>query len=344
MFPYLKKDIENRFVEFPEKLDENYAQGTSYDDYLAGMWILLSEGQLSFKNENPSASPKEIINMAFDPIPDPTPEELLSRAKGSKFDELNRYDFRKIYLDGTDAWTSDKLTVKDNCDRSDTVEFAGSIYPSSHVRLFVDKQSNYEDMCGSVYKTLYTAIEEADTVEAVESVEIKGFPEVINMTNAELEAEVKEKTESSVEYQAVMFSRMMINTPTMAASILPSDALRVKKLYPVWGEYGAEMGKEVTPGFRFNHGEDLYEVVLQHTLSSEWAPGVGTDNLYKVVQEEHSGTMDDPIPWKYNMVLEKDKYYIDKGAKYVCVRDSINPMPYANLSDLVNGGFVVLIN
>ena len=97
MFAYLKKDIENRFVEFPEKLDENYAQGTSYDDYLAGMWIPLSEGQLSFKNENPSASPKEIINMAFDPIPDPTPEELLLRAKRSKFDELNRYDFRKIF-------------------------------------------------------------------------------------------------------------------------------------------------------------------------------------------------------------------------------------------------------
>lgn len=344
MYAYLKKDIKDRFIEYTERLDENYAQGSSYEDYLAGLWIPLDEYQLLFKNENPDASPKEIINMELDPIPVPTPEELLREAKRGKYEDLNKYNFRRIMLDGVNAWTVNKLEMKDNCERNETVEFAGSIYPASSVKLLIDKQSNYEEMCRSTYETIHTSIDEADTVEAVEAVEIAGFPEVISVTNEELSAEVKKKTESSVEYQAVMFSRMMVNTPTMAASILPNDALKIKNLYPTWDSYGAEMGKEVFAGFRFNHEEDLYEVVLQHTLSSEWVPGVGTDNLYKVVQEEHSGTLEDPIPWKYNMVLEEGKYYTDKGVKYICVLDSVNPMPFDNLQDLIEGGFVEIVD
>ncbi len=344
MYTYLKKDTKKKYIEFPEILDENYPQGSSYEDYLANMWIPLSEEQLAFRSENPDASPKEVINKALDPVPEPTPEELLWRAKSEKQKELDEYNFRQAFLDGVQAWTTNKLEVRDSCERNETVEFAGSIYPSDSVKLFIDKQSDYEDICADAYNTLKTSIDEADTVKAVEAIKITGFPEVINTTNEELGAEVKKKTESSVGYQAVMFSRMMVNTPTMAASVPSNDALKIKGLYPVWGEEGAKMGKKVFAGFRFNHNEDLYEVIQEHSLSAEWVPGVGTESLYKVVQEEHSGAIDDPIPWKYNMTLENGKYYTDKGVKYICTRDSINPMPYENLADLINGGFVAVVD
>lgn len=64
-------------------------------------------------------------------------------------------------------------------------------------------------------------------------------------------------------------------------------------------------------------------------------PGVGTESLYMVVVEDHKGTLDDPIPYSGNMVLEKDKYYVQDDIVYKCTRDSINPL-YNNLKDLIN--------
>ena len=55
-----------------------------------------------------------------------------------------------------------------------------------------------------------------------------------------------------------------------------------------------------------------------------------------VVQEKHSGTIDDPIPWVYNSILENGKYYIDKEIKYLCIRDSGIPLAYENLADCIS--------
>ena len=125
------------------------------------------------------------------------------------------------------------------------------------------------------------------------------------------------------------------DTPMTAA-----QSLKNKKYYPQWKDI---IGKPVDTGFRFNEGETMYEVLQPHTLSAEWIPGEGTESLYKVVQEEHEGTKDDPIPWQLNMELYEGKYYTDKGVKYLCIRDSGMGLSFA-LADLVSGGFVQVVN
>ena len=125
------------------------------------------------------------------------------------------------------------------------------------------------------------------------------------------------------------------DTPMTAA-----QSLKNKKYYPQWKDI---IGKPVDTGFRFNEGETMYEVIQPHTISAEWIPGTGTESLYKVVQEEHEGTKDDPIPWQLNMELYNGKYYTDKGVKYLCVRDSGMGLSFA-LADLVSGGYVEIVN
>ena len=125
------------------------------------------------------------------------------------------------------------------------------------------------------------------------------------------------------------------DTPMTAA-----QSLKNKKYYPQWKDI---IGKPVDTGFRFNEGETMYEVIQPHTISAEWIPGTGTESLYKVVQEEHEGTKDDPIPWQLNMELYNGKYYTDKGVKYLCIRDSGMGLSFA-LADLVSGGFVQVVN
>ena len=53
-----------------------------------------------------------------------------------------------------------------------------------------------------------------------------------------------------------------------------------------------------------------------------------------MIDEEHKGTVNDPIPYSGNMALENGKYYEQGGVVYLCTRDSINPL-HAALSELV---------
>ena len=120
------------------------------------------------------------------------------------------------------------------------------------------------------------------------------------------------------------------------AWLTAEQALEKKAYFPKWGD---EIGKEHYAGFRFQYGGTLYEVIQPHTFAAEWVPGTGTESLYKVVQVEHEGSIEDPIPWEHNMELVEGLYYTDKGVLYLCIRDSGIALSY-DLADLVSGGYV----
>lgn len=167
--------------------------------------------------------------------------------------------------------------------------------------------------------------------------------------------QVTEEERKEMEAQAALFGSQEI-TPSYLAQVdtlmagiaeringthmTAAQSLKNKKYYPQRKDI---IGKPVDTGFRFNEGETMYEVIQPHTISAEWVPGKGTESLYKVVQEEHEGTADDPIPWQLNMELYEGKYYTDKGVKYLCIRDSGMGLSFA-LADLVSGGFVQVVN
>ena len=351
-FWYINREVTGFYVGLNEELDpESNVIVDTYEKYInddPSPWIKLSEGQIDFKKNNPNASIKEVIDMQLTPIPEPTPEELLRQAKVDKVNEIQKYGFRQYFLDDKNIWTENRIYIKDACSRKGQVELYGVTYPSAVMEYVMDDMSNYNDVCEDRVHLLTNQANNSETVEEVEAIQVNGFPEVINTTQGIIAAKVEAKTEGSIETQAVSFSRMMINTPTMAAYISPNDALSVQQLYPIWGEQCAELGKIVSVGFRFNYrpNEDveytLYEVIQEHALSENWKPDTGTESLYKVVQEEHAGTLEDPIPWKLNMELKNGLYYTDKDVLYKCIRDSGQGMSF-NLADLVSGGYVEVV-
>ena len=120
-----------------------------------------------------------------------------------------------------------------------------------------------------------------------------------------------------------------INTYGLTAS----EALRVKDRYPEW-----EVGIDVVKGYKYQYGEDLWEVLQGHKTQENWKPSLETSSLWKRVDEEHAGTKDDPIPYVPPMEIFKDKYYTQSKVLYKCIRDSGQPLSH-NLSDLV-GNYV----
>lgn len=109
-------------------------------------------------------------------------------------------------------------------------------------------------------------------------------------------------------------------------------ALAVAALYPAWG--GLLTGTELAAGMRIQHNGHLYRVITPHMVNPDWEPGVGTESLYARIDEVHSGTEDDPIPYEGNMALVVGLHYSQGGAVYLCVRDTVNPVYHA-LADLV---------
>ena len=109
------------------------------------------------------------------------------------------------------------------------------------------------------------------------------------------------------------------------------DALAVKDIYPAWDSL---IGQTVNADFKLTYDGKLYKVIQAHTVQADWIPGVGTESLYAVIDEGHTGAEDDPIPYDGNMELFEGLHYVQNGVTYRCTRNSEQPVYHA-LSDLV---------
>lgn len=115
--------------------------------------------------------------------------------------------------------------------------------------------------------------------------------------------------------EAIAFRKQIDN---VALSVGDQTAVKNKDLYPEWNPNG----HAYKMGDRFRNGGLLYKVKQAHTSQADWIPGQRTESLYEVIDVEHAGTIEDPIPYHVNMEVFKDKYYTEDGIKYKCTRDS----------------------
>lgn len=114
------------------------------------------------------------------------------------------------------------------------------------------------------------------------------------------------------------------------------ESLELAAYFPKW-----EADKAMPLGYKVSYEDSLFEVIQPHTSQADWTPKVAK-SLFKVVQEEADGSINDPIDWESGMVLEEGKYYMDGDVMYKATRDSGNPL-YYSLSDLVDT-YVEVIN
>jgi hypothetical protein len=156
--------------------------------------------------------------------------------------------------------------------------------------------------------------------------------EVAAMEAEQHKYELAEKTRPfTAEEVNVMLIAQQINT----LSVDDNTALRMVEFYPQWAENTA-----YTAGYKVQWDGKLWRCIQGHTAIAGWEPE-NTASLWEQINETHSGTVDDPIPYEGNMALEKGKHYVQDGVIYLCNRDTVNPV-YNALSDLV-GLYVVKV-
>ena len=128
----------------------------------------------------------------------------------------------------------------------------------------------------------------------------------------------------------------------------PVEALEVLDWFPQWGvDEGFKAGDTITKGQKFKYDGKLWAVLQDHTILEHYYPSINTASLYVEVTPEYNekgeelGTLDNPIPYDGNMILENGKYYIQEGTIYKCNRDT-GIAVYHALRDLV-GLYVELV-
>ena len=90
---YIQKQI--NFWPIEEVLPASYKTGTTLEEFEDGAYLLLNEEQEKYHNDYPEASPLECWYMALTPEPQPTPEELLWRARDAKRQEIYDKDIHQ---------------------------------------------------------------------------------------------------------------------------------------------------------------------------------------------------------------------------------------------------------
>jgi hypothetical protein len=161
------------------------------------------------------------------------------------------------------------------------------------------------------------------------------FPET---TAEEFEAELAEMTrrgalrreleERSRPLTTEEVGAMLITHQINTLEVDDNTALRMKGFYPEWVACNA-----YAVGFKVKYNGNLWRAVQEHTSQIGWEPE-NAASLWEQINETHSGTIDDPIPYSGNMALENGKHYVQDYVIYLCNRDTVNPV-YNFLSDLV---------
>lgn len=104
-----------------------------------------------------------------------------------------------------------------------------------------------------------------------------------------------------------------------------NDTIKYKDYLPDWNDY---VGKSLPKDFKFRYNNQAYKTLQYiNVVLDNQTPDI-VYSLYAIINEEHEGTLEDPIPYQQQMAIEKGKYYSQYGITYLAIQDMPTGMPY----------------
>ena len=197
MKTYIRKSIKGYYIQFPDEIDAEYWAGkigSTYEDFQNDKWLLLSDEQIAFHEENPYASIQQVITMIL-------PESYvrtLEDAKQEKISEIDIYDQSNSVnsfdvVQNGEVVASSWLTPAERSNyRSsiDAAELVGltelSLYigempitlPTATAKLMLAQIQLYADQCYIVTKQHKATVEVMESIEAVDVYDVTvGYPQ-----------------------------------------------------------------------------------------------------------------------------------------------------------------------
>ena len=142
------------------------------------------------------------------------------------------------------------------------------------------------------------------------------------------ETDLSSATVTALVGQSITLQRAAKLRPVIeqaSASLSDGEATKSPELFPRWADH---IGETVKPGDRRSDMDEsgvlhVYRVNKGqgHTTQENWPPH-STPAMWTIINVDHAGTQDDPIPASRGMEYEYGKYYLDSedGKTYKCER------------------------
>lgn len=194
-YTYIKLDISGYYIDFDETFNPNLYNnlGETYQDFLDNKWVLLSNEQVSFHEEHPEASVKEVWDMQLTPVP----ERTLEDAKREMLDRIDEYDSSSnvnsfTINDIIEGW----FTPDERSNYRSSID-AAKLLGVETLSFFIDETmlevtptqaefmlaqiQLYADQCYIVTKQHKIEVENMETIEEVDNFNyMEGYPAKIN--------------------------------------------------------------------------------------------------------------------------------------------------------------------
>lgn len=104
-----------------------------------------------------------------------------------------------------------------------------------------------------------------------------------------------------------------------------NDTIKFIDYLPDWNDY---VGKSLPINFKLQYNNQAYQTLQYiNVVLSDQTPDI-VYSLYAIINEEHEGTLEDPIPYQQQMAIEKGKYYIQYDVVYIAIQNMPTGMPY----------------
>lgn len=194
-FIYIKKNVRGYFVELPEELTSDLYDnlGETYADYLNNKWVKLSDEQIAFREANPSASVREVWDIALTPPYERTVED----ARRELLDKIERYNISEnvdsfIVNDTITHWftVQERLNYKQSIEAAKLLGVETLSFYIGDVKMDVapDQAEQmlaliqlYADQCFMTTKQHKLNAQALETIEEIEAYDhTKGYPEKLN--------------------------------------------------------------------------------------------------------------------------------------------------------------------
>lgn len=190
MITYIKNDIPSSILAFDEELNPQfYTIGTTYDDYLNGKWVKLSDEQVAYYQKNPNASIKNIWEMT-------EVSENIETVRNKKIAEIDYYDkssnVNSFNLNGYSVWVDRDTRVslmnttqikKESGEPNTTIWFDNYSFtlPCETAIQMLSQLEMYAYDCFNQTAKHKATVSELDDIEAIKSYDYTtGYPEKLS--------------------------------------------------------------------------------------------------------------------------------------------------------------------
>ena len=155
--------------------------------------------------------------------------------------------------------------------------------------------------------------------------------EIIQDSKADIQIEsLSDLEEITSNIEEIDKAKNAIKYSINALDLSNNDTIKYKDYLPDWNDY---INKSMPKDFKFQYNNQPYKTIQAvNIVLSNQTPDI-VYSLYAIINEEHEGTLEDPIPYVQQMAIEKGKYYIQYDVVYIAIQSTLTGQPY-DLKDM----------